>query len=353
MYRQLRQYASRRLLITFMGLCCSLLPVTPLHGQKAVESSATCPPYFRDLGPLGGETPREVAERFLKGVVEGNGPQIVSSFDLSSLESLGTAAMYAETAKATALARKLDTRIRERFGERGVRALADQLDLRWSGTDEFVPFDDVEELLSKMEIITEGDQSVTRIPSPWGSGDWLRLRKSGGRWYVMPPQEAEARPGADVTAVLIAGYLEQSLSQLQQIEKAVENSESVDEFEEQLGQFDEAKEGSRVSPGMSDDSRPRYPDAMLWFEHGASSGRKLWEGPNSAGFGAGSEDYGYMASFVGRSTAGDVYVIRIKTPEGQQEPEAFLYSGGEKVLYESEDGKARIWIEPASGEISR
>lgn len=57
-------------------------------------------------------------------------------------------------------------------------------------------------------------------------------------------------------------------------------------------------------------------------------------------------DFGASWSYVGDSEEGPVYVIRIAAPGHEADPEAVLYSGSEKLLYESEDGKLRVWIEP-------
>lgn len=345
MHRLIPRTAALRLWVVLLATTCSSLAGIPASAQDSGEETALCPPYFRDLGPLGGESPQEVARQFLEGILEGDQSKVVSSFDLRSLESVGLAATYAELAKASALTRELETRIQDRFGEEAFHRIENRLGINFSGSGDFDSSEKLEELLAEMEVITEDDRSVALFSNPLDDSDPMRMQKIGERWYLAPPEEmGPENPGAGLAAIFVTTFLQASVSRLQQVEQALDESESREEFEKQLEQLSE-EEGGLGLFSADESDQPRHRNAKLFYKRGrGTSGSGLHGGV--AGIGA-SDGHSLHWSFVGRSDAGDVYVIEIETPEGKKEPEAILYSGGEKVLYESEDGDVRVWIEPS------
>ena len=93
----------------------------------------------------------------------------------------------------------------------------------------------------------------------------------------------------------------------------------------------------------------RESDGALRFKYEFGRGTRVTSMPLGSEGERGSfssDDFGASWSYVGDSEEGSVYVISIKAPGHEADPEAVLYSGREKVLYESEDGKVRVWIEP-------
>src|SRR5438105_1753348 len=86
-----------------------------------------CPAFFRDLAPLGAETPRALAEQLLHGLASADRRQIVACFDCGSAESLGTAYLSAGVAEVAGRQRKLASAVRERFGQAGVDAVRGDL----------------------------------------------------------------------------------------------------------------------------------------------------------------------------------------------------------------------------------
>ncbi len=299
------------------------------------------PAYFEKLGPLGEESPRQLAERFVRGLIKGDRDLVVSCFQLDTLEDLSAAAMYGETSHLAAKSGRFQREVHAKFGNAGLRAVQKHTGMRFVGEQPLGDGTDVDELLSRMEVITEEEKSVARFPNPLRRGECLDMERANGRWYVRPSgSDEKAGPMAAMLAMSVRRFAEQ----VDQLRQLVGESETLEEFDKNL----ENLRGIPTPPSLSADSaaeKPLYSDSEVVIEKGESASSTSFPGNLS---GAGSDGYTVSWAFTGRSSFGDVYVIQIKTPEGKRAPEAILYQGGEKVLYDAENGNTRILLRPNS-----
>lgn len=298
------------------------------------------PAYFEKLGPLGEESPRQLAEKFVRGLIEGDRDLVISCFQLDTLEDLSAAAMYGEGSQLTAKSRRFQREVHAKFGNAGLRAVQKYTGMRFVREQPT----DVDELLSRMEVITEEEKSVARFPNPLKRGECLNMERANGRWYVRPSgSDEKAGPLAAMAAMSVRTVAEQT----DQLLQLVGESKTLEEFDKNLGNL----RGTITNPHLvspSADSaaeKPLYSDTEVVIEKGNSASSTSFTGNLS---GVGSDGFTVSWAFIGRSSFGDVYVIQIETPEGKQAPEAILYQGGEKVLYNAEKGNTRIRLRPNS-----
>src|SRR5438105_6465854 len=200
-----------------------------------------CPAFFRDLPPLGAETPRALAEQLLRGLASADRRQVVACFDCGSAESLGTAYLFAGVAEVAGRQRKLASAVRERFGQAGVDAVRGDLGIDLQEPGELLPPDKVKALLGRVEWVTEKDTTVARFPEPLGNGGWLHMHRTEGRWYVSPPETDALR------TLFSAAALEQMTKLVRSAQTAMEGSSSLKEFRGKLAAL---RKEHKLAPGQ-------------------------------------------------------------------------------------------------------
>jgi hypothetical protein len=215
---------------------------TPPPGKPAVECK--CPPLFQNLPPLGADTPQALLKKFMLGLVTGNQADVISCFDLQSVDSVATALLSAKKAEETTITEQLNETIRKRFGEKGVAALRDQLGYDLSKIPQGVHLrKEVEEEIPKMEIVTQGDTSVAHAPNA-RANSWMKMRRVNGRWYMLPPEQ-EAGSALTGLAFDVGFGLAQ---QMKRIQTAAEQCSTVQEFEQKLEKMKKEMKPAAKSP---------------------------------------------------------------------------------------------------------
>ena len=222
--------------LAFAGLSTGLGEACEGNGAEA-----KCPSYFRDLPPLGAESPRALGEKLLMALHDGNKPRAVSCFELDSLESVAAAAMYAEFADISKFA-DVYLAIEQRFGRAGAvrerTGLAPKPDEQRKLQDEASLEKTRQEALARLEVFKDGEQAVGRLPNPLKRDTWLRLHAKNGRWYLSPPEEI-----GTMAAATYAAAFSGTTVKMKKIQSAFEQAKSLEEFKENLeGEFPEQPE---------------------------------------------------------------------------------------------------------------
>ncbi len=237
--------------ILLAAACCAPLPASDQKPDPGPSKSPPpCPPLFRDLPPLGAETPRAAAERLLNGLLEGDRRQVLSCFDLQSARSLAAALTYADTAELLVRTRKFKDTLEKRFGQRGIDAVRGELGIELQPRGAVLSRQDVKEYLARLEVVTEGGTSVARVPNPLGKDTWLRLHKLEGRWYVTAPPESR-----ELATATGAAWLERWGQILKQAGEALEKSTSLEQFRHRLKEL-KAKDEITPALGLAEEQEP-------------------------------------------------------------------------------------------------
>ena len=84
---------------TMATLACSaattLTAEEKAQGQAGQQTDVQVPEYFRKIGPLGAESPRTLAGKFIGAVLEGDRDAVISCYRLDTVNSLIEAAVFA------------------------------------------------------------------------------------------------------------------------------------------------------------------------------------------------------------------------------------------------------------------
>lgn len=245
-----RSFPGRRM--PLMACALSFAIVAPLaaddKGAAKPKPAPTCPPFFQKLPPLGAETPREVARRFWNGIAQGQREQVLSCFELNSAESLATAFSYAQAGELLAKTAKLHDHVQKRFGQSGIDTVRGELGVELQKAE--FSKQDFDKNLAKLEVVTEGDKSIARMPNPLGKQRSLRMHKFEGRWYLSAESAA-----SDATMFIAAATVDQMVKIVQQADEAVTQGDSLKQFQQKLKEIN-AK--YRISPAstLETDNRP-------------------------------------------------------------------------------------------------